>query len=70
MATSKADSLSRAVDALLGIEVRKTAVTDPEVQRLLRVAHLRRRIARARAARGAEERLLLWKRLAPTLRGR
>ncbi|MBI1885869.1 MAG: hypothetical protein HYS09_06110 [Chloroflexi bacterium] len=70
MTTTKEDALAASLDGMLGIEVRKAAVTDPEVRQLLHVARLRRKLARARAAHGADERAMLWKRLAPALRSR
>lgn len=61
----KIDTLADAVDAMLGIQPKKTAVTDPDLLDLLRVAHLRRDIARSRSALGAETEAIVWKRLSP-----
>lgn len=67
MRADKIDILADAVDAMLGIQPKKTAVTDPDLRELLRVAHLRRDIARSRRALGAREQIILWERLAPDL---
>jgi hypothetical protein len=64
---AKADILADAIDALLGIQPRKTAVTDPELRELLRIAGLRREGARRRSALAAQGRNILWQRLASQL---
>ena len=63
------DRLAAAIDALVGIQPRKTAITDPQLLALLRIAHLRRHIARTRFPMTAEAALILWQRLAPVLAG-
>jgi len=65
MRANRIDILAGAVDAMLGIQPKKTAVTGPDLLALLRVAHLRRQIARSRAALGAEAEVAIWERLAP-----
>jgi|GEM_PF-3265356 len=65
--TDKADTLADAIDAMLGIQPKKTAVTDPDLLDLLRVAHLRRQIAIACFALSTEEQNVLWERLASAL---
>jgi len=62
--------LSRAIDELLLAEPRKTLVVEPEVQRLLRVARLRRDAARKLAAIGASRREETWQRLEAALQVR
>ena len=62
--------LSRAIDELLLAEPRKTLVVEPEVQRLLRVARLRRDAGRKLAAIGASRREETWQRLEAALQVR
>lgn len=62
--------LSRAIDELLLAEPRKTLVVEPEVQRLLRVARLRRDAGRKLAAIGASRRKATWQRLEAALQVR
>jgi Rad3-related DNA helicase len=59
--------LSRAIDELLLAEPRKTLVVEPEIQRLLRVARLRRDAGRRLAAMGASHKEEAWRRLEAAL---
>jgi hypothetical protein len=55
--------LSRAIDELLLAEPRKTLVVEPEIQRLLRVARLRRDAGRKLAAIGGSRQDETWQQL-------
>lgn len=61
-------TIGLAVDAILNIAPCKTAVTDPELRQLVRIAQLRRQAARKQAAIGAPYQEALWQRLVSTLR--
>ncbi len=64
------DELSKAIDHLLLAEPSKTLVVEPEVQDLLRVAHLRRDVGRALAAIAASHQEDTWRHLRTTLETR
>jgi hypothetical protein len=59
--------LSRGIDELLLAQPRKTLVVEPEVQRLLRLARLRRDVGRKLAAIGASRKQETWRRLEAAL---
>jgi Rad3-related DNA helicase len=59
--------LSRAIDELLLAEPRKTLVVEPEIQRLLRVARLRRDAGRSLAAIGDSRREETWQQIRAAL---
>lgn len=65
MPANKAEILADVIDSMLGIRPKKTAITDPELRELLPLAHLRRQIARAAAARGAKAERAIWGRIRP-----
>jgi len=64
---AEADTLAQAIDALLGIQPRKTAVTEPKLRELLHIARLRREVARQHSALAAREETILWQRLTSVL---
>ena len=48
--SAQADALADALDAMLGIQAHKVAITDPELLQLLRIAGLRKEAARSHRA--------------------
>ncbi len=50
---AQVETLTEAIDTMLGIQARKLAITDPELLPLLRIAHLRRQAARSHQASAA-----------------